>query len=252
MNIAVVTAAWVVAGYLAGSIPFGFLVGKMRGVDIRQFGSKNIGATNCARVVGTGWGVLAFACDVAKGFGPVFAAVRLMPEVVDFADPVTRWIATMVAATGPILGHVFPVWLRFRGGKAVATSLGVVFALPMLRWVALSAFGLWVVVFFATRYVAVASSVAVMAFGAGYVALHRGKAWGDWLPVTVFVILLVALVLVRHKSNYKRLLAGTENRFGGKAKSPEERIPLDQPATHLEPMSDTEEAETDQPENAGG
>jgi glycerol-3-phosphate acyltransferase PlsY len=115
---------------------------------------------------------------------------------------------------------VFPVWLRFRGGKAVATSLGVLAALPMLQWMALAAFGVWVMTVLATRYVSVASSVAAVVFVWGYLVFESAKAWGDYLPVTVFVIVLVATVLVRHRSNYLRLIRGTENKvWGGKKRA---------------------------------
>ncbi len=211
-------AGWFVGGYLAGSVPFGWLIGRLRGVDIREHGSKNIGSTNCGRVCGTPWGGLAFVLDVAKGFGPVFVlGWWMLPRMVAEPAQVGPREATLVlviAAVGPILGHTFPVWLRFRGGKAVATSLGVLLAMPMLWPLALAALGLWVIVLFATRYVSVASSAAAVGFVVGYLVFERARAWGDYLPVTVFVLLLVVLVLVRHTSNYKRLMAGTENKFG--------------------------------------
>ncbi len=214
MNPFVVAAVWLVAGYLVGSIPFGWLIGTTRGVDIRRHGSRNIGATNCGRVCGAPWGLLAFALDVAKGFGPTVAAVVLMPALTDLDMGRQRWLLVVIAALGPILGHVFSLYLKFRGGKAVATSLGVVAAFPMLRWMGLAAFGAWVLVFSATRYVSVASSAAVVVFAAGYLVFERADAWGPYLPVTVFVLLLVVLVLARHKTNFQRLAAGTENRFG--------------------------------------
>jgi glycerol-3-phosphate acyltransferase PlsY len=209
--------AWFAGGYLVGSVPFGWLIGRARGVDIREHGSRNIGATNCGRVCGAPWGVLAFVLDVAKGFLPVFAAVTLLPEPANWPSPRAAWLANVLVAVAPILGHVFPVWLRFRGGKAVSTSLGVLAALPMLRWMALAAFGVWVMIVLLTRYVSVASSVAAVVFVWGYLVFESAKAWGDYLPVTVFVVVLVATVLVRHRSNYARLIRGTENKvWGGK------------------------------------
>ena len=211
--------AWFAGGYLVGSVPFGWLIGQMRGVDIREHGSRNIGATNCGRVCGAPWGVLAFVLDVAKGFLPVFLAATYWAPMQAEAHGSRAAILLLVAvAVAPILGHVFPVWLRFRGGKAVSTSLGVLAALPMLQWMALAAFGVWVMTVLVTRYVSVASSVAAVVFVGGYLVFESAKAWDDYLPVTVFVIVLVATVLVRHRSNYARLMKGTENRLWAKRK----------------------------------
>ncbi len=212
-------AALVACGYLCGSIPFGWLIGKMRGTDIRKHGSRNIGATNCGRVCGWPWGVLAFLLDVAKGFGPVTVAVTLAPGLVRDSPPQTVWLLNVVAALGPILGHTFPVWLKFKGGKAVATSLGVLLALPPLWWIALSALGVWIVVVAATGYVSVGSTAAALAFGGIYGGYYGAEALATYLPVTVFVALIIVLVIVRHRSNYARLLKGTENRVWGKKRS---------------------------------
>jgi glycerol-3-phosphate acyltransferase PlsY len=205
--------------YLIGSIPFGWLIGRMRGVDIRQLGSKNIGATNCWRVCGWPCGLAAFGLDVAKGFLPVWTAARWLPALTlaapDAPGAATHWLAVTLVAASPILGHLLPVWLKFKGGKAVATSLGVLLGVPMLGWLALAAFGVWVVAVGVTRYVSVASSAAALAFGAGYLYFYCDRAWADYLAVTIFVLLLVAVVLMRHKSNYVRLWNGTENRLGG-------------------------------------
>ena len=218
--------AWGLGAYLLGAIPFGWLIGKARGVDIRQHGSKNIGATNCGRVCGAPWGILAFILDVAKGFVPVFAlAWWVLPQMMGqsfLQDRQDACLALVGAAVAPILGHTFPVYLKFRGGKAVATSLGVVLALPMLRWVGLAAFGLWIVVFAASRYVSVASTVAALGFAGSYLYFERQAAWGDYLPITVFVLALVCLVLLRHRTNYVRLFRGTENRFGSPPRTPPE------------------------------
>ena len=213
-----IVAAWVVGAYLAGSIPFGWLIGKTRGVDIRQLGSKNIGATNCGRVCGWPYGVVALVLDVAKGFGPGAAAVALLPGMIEFSDEHRHWLAIVLVAAQPIIGHLFPVWLGFKGGKAVATSLGVLLALPMLRWAALAAFGVWLIVTGVTKYVSVGSTVAALAFMGIYLWLERDKTWGDYLAVTVFVFHVVGLVIIRHRSNYARLLKGTENKLWGGTK----------------------------------
>ncbi|MBE3100417.1 MAG: glycerol-3-phosphate 1-O-acyltransferase PlsY [Planctomycetes bacterium] len=220
-----IVAACIVGAYLLGSVPFGWLIGKARGVDIREHGSRNIGATNCWRVCGWPYGLAAFALDVAKGFLPVYAAVLYMPGVMAPPEDLpgglrTFWLLLVLVAAAAIAGHVFPVWLKFKGGKAVATSLGVLLALPMLGWLALGAFGVWIVVVLITRYVSVASSAAAIAFAAGYLWLERGEVWNTYLPVTVFVLLLVLIILMRHRSNYARLMKGTENKLWGGKKSP--------------------------------
>ena len=215
-----IVAAWMLGAYLAGSIPFGWLIGKARGKDIREHGSKNIGATNCGRVCGWPFGVAAFLLDVAKGVGPTAAAVAYLPEQIQFSDEHGLWLAVVLVAAQAIVGHLFPVWLKFKGGKAVATSLGVLLALPMLRWVALAAFGVWIIVTGATAYVSVGSTVAAIAFAAIYLWVDRDRAWGEYLAVTIFVFLIVGLLIIRHRSNYARLLKGTENRvWGGKKPS---------------------------------
>jgi len=219
MTAALFTAAFLAGAYLCGSVPFGWLIGKMRGADIRRHGSHNIGATNCGRVCGWPWGILAFVLDVAKGFGPVYAAVALLPGVAEDLAPRTLWLAVVAVAVGPIFGHTFPVWLKFKGGKAVATSLGVLLALPPLWWIALVALGVWIVVTAATAYVSVGSTVAALAFGAIYAGYYRADALGAYLPITVFVTAIVVLVIVRHKGNYVRLARGQENRVWGKKKS---------------------------------
>jgi len=212
-----IIAAFMAGAYLAGSIPFGWLIGKMRGVDIRQHGSKNIGATNCGRVCGWPCGATAFVLDVAKGFGPVFFADMAFPHVTgDAGKETVHWLLITLVAVMPIVGHVLPVWLGFRGGKAVATSLGVLLAMPMLWWLALAVLGVWCVVTGATAYVSVGSTVAALALVAGYLWFQRAGAWGPYLPVTVFVLALVAMVILRHRSNYARLLRGTENRIWGR------------------------------------
>jgi len=214
-----VAAFLFLGGYLCGSIPFGWLIGKMRGVDLREHGSRNIGATNCGRVCGWPWGLLAFLLDVAKGFGPVYAAVAYLPGVFRDGPARTVWLTVVVAAVGPILGHTFPVWLKFKGGKAVATSLGVLLAVPPLGWIALVALGVWIVVTAATRYVSVGSTVAALAFGGLYAGYYRAVALGDYAPLTGFVAAIVLLVIVRHKANYVRLAKGTENRLWGKKRA---------------------------------
>jgi acyl phosphate:glycerol-3-phosphate acyltransferase len=210
-----ILGAWSIAGYLVGSIPFGLLIGKMRGVDIRKHGSKNIGATNCGRVCGWPFGMAAFLLDAAKGFGPTLAAAELLPPIMDLREERTFCLILVIVGASPVAGHLFPLWLSFKGGKGVATALGVVLALPMLRWPALAAFGLWIVVTAATRYVSVGSTAAAAAFLGAYLWMEPGRAWSENLPATILVLGILAMVLVRHRSNYVRLARGTESKLWG-------------------------------------
>ena len=229
------TSPWTVVplfagAYLCGSIPFGWLIGKMRGVDIRQHGSRNIGATNCGRVCGAPWGVLAFLLDVAKGFGPVFLAAQFgAPALAEAHGQKVANLLLVAVAVAPILGHVFPVWLRFHGGKAVATSLGVVLALPLLWPIALLALGVWILAVLISGYVSVGSTAAALVFLGGYLVACRDTAWNDGIAVTFFVLALVTVVLVRHRSNYARLARGKENRIWGRRREERGRA-VDKPS----------------------
>ncbi|MDK1032631.1 MAG: glycerol-3-phosphate 1-O-acyltransferase PlsY, partial [Planctomycetia bacterium] len=206
-------AGFCVFAYLLGSVPFGFIIGKFRGVDIREHGSRNIGATNCGRVCGKPWGVLAFVLDVAKGYLPVLSVLCFGMGLEYTELSVERfYLLVIIVALCAILGHVFPVWLKFKGGKAVATSLGVLLAIPQLRLIALGALGVWVIALLVSRYVSVASTAAAVGFGAAYFIWYREQIVEPLLFLSIFVALILVLVIVRHIPNYKRLARGTENR----------------------------------------
>ncbi len=191
--------------YLLGSIPFGYLLVRIfRKQDIRATGSGNIGATNVARSGAKGLGLATLALDLGKAWLAVFLAQRLgasLPNPYDLA------VAAGIAA---ILGHVFPVWLGFRGGKGVASGLGVFLALTWPS--ALAILAVFLVVFFLTRYVSLASIVAAAAFplfGFHFVALRT--------PIVIAGFLFIPLlIIVKHHQNIRRLLAGTESRFGSR------------------------------------
>ena len=197
-------------GYILGSCPNGFLIGKAQGVDVRQHGSGNIGATNVLRILGKKWGYLVFFLDSLKGF----LAVRLAFEIAQAAPDITRpELVGIVAAFACILGHSFPVWLRFRGGKGVATSAGVLLGLMPIAVV--SVFLIWFLLFRITRYVSLASIIAAASlplFVALYLRLQILKGF-SLLP---FSILIAGVVIWRHRSNMGRLAQGTEERFGQK------------------------------------
>lgn len=198
----------IICSYLLGSIPFGLLVAKCKGVDIRKHGSGNIGATNVWRVCGWRCGLPVFVLDVVKGVTAVWLARWL---AVRFGSD-AAW-AGIAAAMACILGHSFPVWLGFKGGKGVATSLGVFLGLmPLPSVVALL---LWIIIFKVSGYVSLASIVAAVALPAAAIAMQFTN-WKYGWPVSGFAIVAGLLVVVRHRSNIARLRAGTENCFGRK------------------------------------
>jgi glycerol-3-phosphate acyltransferase PlsY len=210
------TAAAMAASYLLGAVPFGLLIARARGVDIRRVGSGNVGATNVFRAVGKPWGLLTFACDALKGclpaaFFPAWAAAAwpgggaAAPE------------AGLLCGVAAIAGHNWPVYLKFKGGKGVATSAGVLLGAAPLAMAA--GLGVWLVVFLLSRYVSLASLAAAAAVPAfGWI---RYGPRGALLP-SVLTALALAIV-VRHRANIGRLRRGTEHRFEfGRRKRPGE------------------------------
>ena len=197
----------VTSAYLLGSLPFALLLGKTRGVDIREIGSGNPGATNLGRALGKRWAVAAFLCDFAKGFLPVLATPWILPD-----EPRLAWIELAVGAAA-VLGHVYPLWLRFRGGKGVATCFGVMSALVPIA--SLLSGLVWYAVFRKSRTVSLASVAAGLVlpvFVAVSVALrHLPRASAT--SRIILAVVLAVLVLWRHRSNLARLLRGREHRF---------------------------------------
>lgn len=202
---------WPLAFYLLGSVPTGYLLGRSRGLDIRQHGSGNIGATNVWRVMGRNWGLLAFAADFLKGFLFLFILKKLEMQSMQ------AWTADLLlvlCGLAAIVGHNYTPWLGFKGGKGIATSAGVLGALmPPVLAVALS---LWIVATLLTRFVSVGSILAA--------ASLAPLAWwfypGQWIFFGL-ACLAGGLAIWRHASNIQRLLAGTESRIEfGKKKDP--------------------------------
>jgi acyl phosphate:glycerol-3-phosphate acyltransferase len=196
------------AAYLLGSIPFGFLlVWLFRKEDIRSTGSGNIGATNVVRSGAKGLGALTFLLDACKGYVAVMVASRLafLPGLVQ----VPHENAVALGALCAILGHIYTVWLGFKGGKGVATAFGVFMAVA--PWAALAALLTFIVVLALSRYVSLASILAAAAFPVFALLLHHAP-YGMWLTVMVF--LAPAIVIVKHHQNIARLMHGTEYRFG--------------------------------------
>ena len=192
---ALTLAAAFAGGYLLGSIPFGLILGKLAGLgDVREVGSGNIGATNVLRAGGKKLAALTLLLDAGKGTAAVLIAARFGGEP-----------AALAAGLGAFLGHLYPVWLGFRGGKGVATYIGVVLG---LHWPAALAFcGVWLLVALVTRY----SSLAALAASAATLAILA--ALGNW-PLATLALVFTVLLIVRHRSNIERLLRREETRIG--------------------------------------
>jgi len=198
----------VVVSYLLGSVPIGYIIGKVAGVDIRKSGSGNIGATNVLRVLGKKYGYAVFFLDALKGF----AAVRICLALVS-TTPAARAYADFFALLGAVVcvvGHAFPIWLGFKGGKGVATSAGVIIGLMPLAAVIL--FPIWFIVFEISRYVSVASICAAISLPITIALFLKFKVM-DSVVLLYFSLALAVVVVWQHRSNFSRLLNGTEQRF---------------------------------------
>jgi len=208
----------IIAAYLLGSIPFGIIIARAYGKDLRSIGSGNIGATNVARALGRKWAYVCFLLDVLKGLGPMlitmFIVNRLSTETQrEQAVFIWLWLAVGIAA---ILGHIFPLYLKFKGGKGVATSLGAALGLwPYYTICALVAFGVWVVVVLIWRYVSLASIAASITFPAVlFIAILLKTSW-DFInlwPLLIAATAIPLMVILRHRENIKRIIAGTESK----------------------------------------
>jgi glycerol-3-phosphate acyltransferase PlsY len=197
-----------VLAYLLGSIPFGYLLVLLfRKEDIRSKGSGNIGATNVVRSGAKGLGALTFLLDTLKGYVAVFAGVWALR--LPGLQPVPLQNAIALSAFFAILGHIFPVWLGFKGGKGVATAFGVFLALAWLP--AVAALGVFILVFAFSRYVSLASILASVAFPI-FALVFPHAAYNIWQ--TAVILIVPVIVIVKHRQNIYRLLRGTEYRFG--------------------------------------
>ncbi len=200
------------AAYLVGSIPFGVLIARAHGKDLRAIGSGNIGATNVARALGKKWAYLCFALDCMKGLVPMLIAGRLVssPPAI---GALSLWLAVGCAA---VAGHIFPVYLRFKGGKGVATALGIVLGLyPYYTIPGLVTFAVWAIVVLLSKYVSLASIVAAVAFPVSLVvaiSINRGWTFASLWPLIIVAVLIAALIVIRHAENIKRLLDGSESK----------------------------------------
>ncbi len=197
--------AIILGAYLFGSIPTSYIFGRMlKGIDIREHGSGNVGATNALRILGTKIGVITLLLDMFKGFLPVYIAMQL------FAG---NDLVAIGAGIATILGHIFTIYLSFKGGKGVATSAGVFIALlPMAIVLCIAVF---IIIVAITRYVSLGSIVAALTlFGYELISNIRNDFQHLWL--LLFVTILVLMIILRHTANIKRLIAGTENKISFK------------------------------------
>ena len=208
MNTALVYLLSVAAAYLIGSIPFGFLIGKMRGVDVRAVGSKNIGATNVYRTVGHGWGLLAFFCDFLKGLLPTLGA-----QAAAARHAGNSALAYLPLAVGvmTVAGHMWTCFMRFKGGKGIATGFGMLVAL--VPWLVLAAFGLWAAVVWISHYISLGSILAAaFLLVAVWFPILGSPGWHN-LPQCVLVAFVSAFAIWKHRSNIQRLVKGCENKI---------------------------------------
>ena len=200
----------IAVGYLLGAVPFGLLIAKAHGIDLRSIGSGNIGATNVARALGKKWAHVCFGLDCLKGLLPMLIAKTLVDSPPAVSE-LWLWLAVGCAA---ILGHVFPVYIKFKGGKGVATSLGVMLGLyPYYTLPGVIAFAIWAAAVLIWRYISLASIAAAIAFP--FVLIIMILSLPNWnfitlWPLIIMAVALAILVAVRHVENIKRLLEGSE------------------------------------------
>lgn len=199
MEKALLWFSWLVPAYLVGAIPFGYIIGRMRGVDVRTVGSKNIGATNVYRTVGKKWGLLAFLCDFLKGLSPTVLALGEFGH----QDPLPVCVGLAC-----VIGHTLTVFMKFKGGKGVATAFGMLMALVPIP--AVSAFGVFVVTVWISHYISLGSCLAAASLGVGIWFCPEE----DVILLLKIILTLIALfVIVKHKSNIVRLVKGCENKI---------------------------------------
>lgn len=218
MQPAHVLIAMILAGYVAGSVPFGLLIARSKGIDIRQHGSRNIGATNVGRVLGRKFFFLCFFLDMLKGLVPTlaFGLVNGLVRTDVALSPAETWwwLGAMVA---PVIGHMFSVFLGFTGGKGVATGLGTLLAVfPLLTIAGGVALGVFLVVLRLSRYISLSSCAAAVSLPATTLALviAMGERFGGMWPAAIVTGLLALVVIVKHRGNLSRVLSGTERRVG--------------------------------------
>jgi glycerol-3-phosphate acyltransferase PlsY len=212
-----------IGSYLLGSIPFGLIIAKAHGKDLRSIGSGNIGATNVARALGRKWAYLCFILDVLKGLLPMLA-MRLFNTSIftaSYDEQAVVFLLWLMIGCAAILGHIFPIYLKFKGGKGVATSLGVALGLwPFYTICALFAIVIWAMVVLVWRYVSLASIIASISFPLILIlAIIIAPDWEfvNLWPLLITAIAMPVMVTIRHRKNIKRLIEGTESKISTQA-----------------------------------
>lgn len=207
--------------FFIGAIPFGYLIGKSQGVDIREHGSGNIGATNAFRILGKKWGVIVFILDFLKAAVPLAIIYYLLDtEIIPMPPPSNHHLYTMLCGIAVVLGHNYSPFLDFKGGKGIASTAGfIAVTMPLVAGFCLF---LWILTFMVTRYVAVASLIAAAGLPVLAYLFYTGTT--EW-PYYVFSAFFTIFAVVRHWSNIERLAQGTEHRFGPKDDEDEDTGP---------------------------
>ena len=204
----------IIMSYLIGGIPFGYLIAVAKGIDIRKQGSGNIGATNVGRVLGRKYGLIIFVLDMLKGFVTVFLVPVLVGSEIMFPTTSDNLLVILCGFCA-VLGHAFPVYLRFSGGKAVATSFGVfIWLVPISIAIV---FGVWLLTVIVSRYVSLGSMIGTLAL-VGVIVVVVDSPFGDNMYLTALSVAVAILIIVRHTSNIKRIIAGTEKKISFRAK----------------------------------
>jgi len=202
---------FILAGYLIGGTPFGFVIGKLRGVDVRTVGSKNIGATNVYRTVGHKWGFLAFFCDFLKGFLPTLIAWLVVKDHPQWFAAKEGMLAALPVWVGLacVVGHTLTPYMKFKGGKGVATAFGMLMA--QIPWLVLAAFAVFVVTVWLSHYISLGSILAASLLA---VAIWIPNPLAQpTLPLQIVMTIIGVFVVYKHKSNIVRLVKGCENKI---------------------------------------
>lgn len=203
----------IIVSYFVGAIPFAQIFAKAYGKDLRKIGSGNIGATNLSRALGKKWGYFCFLLDVLKGMVPMLLAARLT----GYDDSIAELFGCLGVGAAAIVGHIFPVYLKFKGGKGVATSFGVALGFwPYYTICAIIAAAVWVIVVLMSRYISLGSIVSSISFpislAVGIVFKAEWYLSGLW-PLMIAAIGIPVMVIFRHRSNIKRIITGTESKI---------------------------------------
>jgi acyl phosphate:glycerol-3-phosphate acyltransferase len=208
----------IAGAYLLGSVPFGLLVGLARGVDVRKAGSGNIGATNVGRILGKRYFFVVFALDLLKSLVPMIVGTWIAMRSPRDQTTYILWLMVGLAA---VFGHMYSIFLGFKGGKGVATSAGVMIGLwPYYTVPAVFAISFFIMVLLVTRYMSVASMSGAIAFPFAYLIIALWRGWdplGRQLPLLMAGLVMAVFLVYKHRGNIARLRAGTESRLGKRA-----------------------------------